>query len=65
MADKKALIIRISPQLWNELRRLAEADMRSLNGQIEYILSDAVRKRSGGAAKTSDSTEPHSGEPRD
>lgn len=48
MAEKKALIIRISPQLWEELRRLADSELRSLNGQIEYLLAEAVRKRMGG-----------------
>lgn len=45
MADKKPLLIRIDPKLWEELRRLADSELRSLNGQIEYLLAESVRKR--------------------
>ena len=43
--DKKQLLLRLSPSLWEELARWAEDDFRSINGQIEYILTEAVRKR--------------------
>ncbi len=42
---KKQVLLRLSPTLWNELAAWAEADFRSINGQIEYLLSDCVRKR--------------------
>lgn len=45
MPQKKALLIRISPELWTELRRLADSEFRSLNGQIEYLLREAVQRR--------------------
>ena len=43
--DKKQLLLRLSPSLWKEISRWAEDDFRSVNGQIEYILTEAVRKR--------------------
>ncbi len=43
--DKKQLLLRLSPTLWNEIASWAEQDFRSINGQIEYILTEAVRKR--------------------
>ncbi len=42
---KKQVLLRLSPSLWNELARWAEDDFRSINGQIEYLLSQAVQKR--------------------
>jgi hypothetical protein len=44
---KKTLLLRISPELWEDLNRWARDDLRSLNAQIEYILREAVRKRKG------------------
>lgn len=41
---KKQVLLRLSPSLWNELAKWAEEDFRSINGQIEYLLSEAVRK---------------------
>ena len=49
MNEKKAIPLRISPELWKELRGWAEQDMRSLNGQIELILREAVRARNQGS----------------
>ena len=45
MAEKKQVPLRISKELFDELSRWAEDDFRSLNGQIEYLLTDCVRKR--------------------
>lgn len=42
---KKQVLLRLSPSLWNELARWAEDDFRSINGQIEFLLSEAVQKR--------------------
>lgn len=42
---KKQVLLRLAPSLWNELARWAEDDYRSINGQIEFLLSEAVRKR--------------------
>lgn len=44
-AEKKAFVLRIQPETLKELERWAQEEFRSLNGQIEYLLSDALRKR--------------------
>ena len=50
MAEKKAFVLRVNPEMLKELETWAQQDFRSLNGQIEYILSEALKKqkRSGG-----------------
>ena len=45
MADRKSYLLRIDPALWKELEAWAAAELRSVNGQIEYLLRDAVEKR--------------------
>lgn len=42
---KKQILLRIAPSLWDEISRWAEEDFRSINGQIEYLLAECVRKR--------------------
>lgn len=42
---KKQVLLRLSPKLWNELADWAEDDFRSINGQIEYLLTECVKKR--------------------
>ncbi|MDD3194001.1 MAG: Arc family DNA-binding protein [Oscillospiraceae bacterium] len=42
---KKQLLLRLSPGLWQELAAWAEDDFRSINGQIEYLLNECVKKR--------------------
>ncbi len=44
---KKQILLRISPKLWAELAAWAEDDFRSINGQIEYLLTECVKKRKG------------------
>ena len=45
MATKKTFLLRIDPDLWNELQRWAADELRSVNGQIEYVLRQAVKAR--------------------
>lgn len=45
MADRKAFLLRIDPDLWAELERLAQAQLRSVNGQVEYLLREVLAKR--------------------
>jgi hypothetical protein len=45
MADRKAYLLRIDPDLWTEIERLAQAELRSVNGEIEYLLREALAKR--------------------
>ncbi len=47
MAERKAFLLRIDPKLWEDLETWAADDLRSVNGQIEYILKQAVLKRKG------------------
>lgn len=42
--EKKQLLLRISSSLWRELAAWAEDDFRSINGQIEFLLSECVRQ---------------------
>ena len=48
--DKKQILLRLSPSLWRELAAWAEDDFRSINGQIEFLLTESVRRRRKGAA---------------
>ena len=45
MTERKAYLLRIDPELWAEIERLAQAELRSVNGQVEYLLRDALAKR--------------------
>ncbi len=47
MAERKSFLLRIDPTLWADLEGWAQAELRSVNGQIEYILKQAVLKRKG------------------
>ena len=59
MADeKKGFLLRLPPQLLDELRRWAEQEMRSVNGQIEWLLRDALRRRRGGSQQAPASRPP-------
>ena len=53
MAERKPFLLRIDPALWGELETWAQAELRSVNGQIEYLLRQAVqaRKRKTGAGR--------------
>lgn len=42
---RKAFLLRIDPKLWEELEIWAQEDLRSVNGQIEFLLRQAVHKR--------------------
>jgi hypothetical protein len=52
MAERKAFLLRIDPALWSELESWAQAELRSVNGQVEYLLRDAVARRKHGATRT-------------
>jgi len=47
MAERKSFLLRMDPALWADLEGWAQAELRSVNGQIEYILRQAVNKRKG------------------
>ncbi|MFP5233976.1 MAG: Arc family DNA-binding protein [Acidobacteriota bacterium] len=53
MKERKAFLMRIDPSLWAELEAWAQDELRSVNGQVEMILKQAVTKRKGVVRKTS------------
>jgi hypothetical protein len=58
MADRKAFLLRLDPSLYDALQRWADADLRSVNGQVEFLLRQALREagRLSSAGKTSSRT---------
>jgi hypothetical protein len=44
LAARKAFLLRIDPRLYDALEKWAADELRSVNGQIEYLLADAVRR---------------------
>ncbi len=45
MAERKSFLLRMDPDLWKEIEAWAQQELRSVNGQIEYLLKQAVAKR--------------------
>jgi len=45
MAEKKKFLLRIDEALWDDLQAWADDELRSVNGQIEYVLRQAVASR--------------------
>ena len=58
MAPRKPFLLRIDPALWAELEAWAQDELRSVNGQIEYLLRQAVVTRKGAAARRASRTNP-------
>ena len=56
MAEKKPFLLRVDRELLEQVQRWANDDLRSLNGQIEFLLRDAL-KRAGRAPRSGDA--PH------
>jgi hypothetical protein len=48
VSARKQFLLRIDPDLWREIESWAADELRSVNGQIEYVLREAVRARRGG-----------------
>ena len=59
MSERKSYLLRIDPDLWSEVERLAQAELRSVNGQIEYLLREALARR--GIATPSGAKKPRKG----
>jgi len=53
MDSRKSFLLRIDPDLWAELESWAAGELRSINGQIEYLLREAVLKRRGALTRKS------------
>ena len=45
---KKQVLLRLSPSLWDDIAAWAEDDFRSINAQIEFLLTEAIRQRKKG-----------------
>jgi len=61
MESRKSFLLRMDPALWAELESWAQDELRSVNGQIEYLLKQAVAKRkgvAGGQATSAKATPP-------
>lgn len=59
MAERKSFLLRIDGGVLDAVRRWADDDLRSLNGQIEFLLRQALRER--GRLKSDPGPEPDSG----
>jgi hypothetical protein len=51
VAEKKAFLLRLDPALWTALERLAQSELRSVNGQIEFLLRGALSRRDIGPGR--------------
>jgi hypothetical protein len=58
MKSRKSFLLRISPELYGELEAWAQHELRSVNGQIEYLLKEAVAKRKRSSAPRQDPQPP-------
>jgi hypothetical protein len=57
VADRKSFLLRVDPAVLEALQRWANDDLRSLNGQIEFVLRDAL-KRVGRSVRAAPEGEP-------
>ena len=48
MAERKQFPLRIDPAVWAQVERLAAADLRSVNAEVEVLLREAIDRRRGG-----------------
>ena len=51
MAEKKAFVLRINPDMLKEIESWAAEEVRSTNGQIEYLMQQALHARKKGSSK--------------
>ena len=45
--ERKPFLLRLSPELMEELKKWSSQEFRSLNGHVEYLLQNAVKQRKG------------------
>jgi hypothetical protein len=60
--DRKAFLLRVDPLLWKEIERWSADELRSVNGQIEFILREAVRRRRKGEGGDPNQESPAAGD---
>jgi hypothetical protein len=59
MADeRKSFLLRLDPLLWKDVERWAADELRSVNGQVEFLLREAIRRRRRSTDAASDPTDP-------
>ena len=63
MADRKPFLLRVDRELLDSLQRWADADLRSLNGQIEFLLRRALQDAGRSQRATGGETPPRKGKP--
>ena len=51
MAEKKQVLLRMNPKMWEEINQWAEQEFRSVNGQIEFILQEAINRHKNGSRR--------------
>jgi hypothetical protein len=56
VAERKSFLIRLPAELLDELNRWAKDDLRSVNGQIEFLLRDALKRHRGKELRRDDDT---------
>jgi hypothetical protein len=61
MGERKSFLLRIDSELWADLEAWAQDELRSVNGQIEYLLRQAVTKRRGETDAGTDEAESRRG----
>lgn len=65
MSQKKSILLRIDPRTVKAIEKWAADEFRSTNGQIEYLLEQALRKAGRYKGKRDDVEEQAEGEPKD
>jgi hypothetical protein len=63
MSERKPFLLRLDPETFAALQRWAADDLRSVNGQIEFLLRRALRDAGRTPRRDADSGRPASGEP--
>jgi hypothetical protein len=64
MKPRKTFLLRMSPELYEALEAWAGQELRSVNGQIEYVLKEAVRRRGRRVAETDEDCPPEDQPPQ-
>ena len=62
MKQRKAFLLRISPELYEALEAVAQLDFRSVNGQIEFLLKESLARRGRAVRERSSPAEEASGD---
>ena len=57
--ERKSFLLRLPPELWKELEKWAADELRSVNGQIEYLLRQSVARRKAEQSKSGGGRDGH------